>query len=224
MIQLSKRLETIFDMTSWAHLVCDVGCDHGHLSIALLQSGKAEYVIASDIGEGPLSSAGSNMSGLGLDGRFELVRSDGLSHLDTARQPDAVIIAGMGGFVMQQILSAGIEVARGCRELILSPQSNITEFRGFLSDEGFEILDERMVFEDGKYYTIEKVRYDTGLYQELTDIQKAMGPVLLEKRDPVFLEYLESSRDQILSFIGDVPKARADELQAYLDMIGEVID
>ena len=51
-----------------------------------------------------------------------------------------------------------------------------------------------------------------------------MGPVLLEKRDPVFLEYLESSRDQILSFIGDVPKARADELQAYLDMIGEVID
>ncbi len=211
-------------MASPADVICDVGCDHGLLSRALLERGKAGYVIASDIGEGPLAAARDNMSGLGLDGKYELVRSDGLSHLSGKKQPDTVIIAGMGGYVMGDILAGGMDIAKGCSELVLSPQSNIREFRSFLSDEGFAFLDERVVFEDGKYYVIEKVKYDTGLYKKLSDRETALGPVLLEKKTPEFIDYLRHQKQQIMSFIDDVPVERKDELDAFLEMIGGITD
>ena len=51
-----------------------------------------------------------------------------------------------------------------------------------------------------------------------------MGPVLLEKKTPEFIDYLRHQKQQIMSFIDDVPVERKDELDAFLEMIGGITD
>lgn len=131
--------------------VADVGCDHGYVSIYLVQRGIAESAIAMDVRKGPLSMAESNIAEFGLQGKAQVRLSDGLSELNEG-EADALVIAGMGGKLMISILEKKDLRTLGIRVAVLQPQSDIPEFRQYLRDKGYVILDERIVYEDGKYY------------------------------------------------------------------------
>ena len=131
--------------------VADVGCDHGYVSIYLVQKGIAESALAMDVRKGPLSMAESNIAEFGLQDKVKVRLSDGLSELNQG-EADALVIAGMGGKLMISILEKKDLRELGIRIAVLQPQSDIDEFRQYLRDKGYVILDEHMVFEDGKYY------------------------------------------------------------------------
>ena len=223
MITLSKRLSAIFEMTDPGELICDIGCDHGYLSIAFLESGKAGKVIASDIGKGPLDHAKRNMSEHGLEDRCDLVLSDGLSHLENCERTDAIVIAGMGGAVMLDILMSHVDVAKRAGELVLSPQRDVGDLRGRLFEEGFDIADEAMICEEDKYYPIIKFIYSPDPDRTYTEAEIEYGPVLTAKREPVFLEYLEKQRQQLLSFADRVPEERKRQIEHTIGLMEEVL-
>ena len=131
--------------------VTDVGCDHGYVSMYLVQSGIAKRAIAMDVRKGPLAMAAGNIESMGLSGSIETRLSDGLAQLNPG-EADSLVIAGMGGKLMISILEKKSLLDLGIRSAVLQPQSDIDEFRQFLRDNGFEIVDERIVLEDGKYY------------------------------------------------------------------------
>ena len=131
--------------------VADVGCDHGYVSIYLVQKGIAETAIAMDVRKGPLSMAENNVREYGLEEKIDLRLSDGLSLLNKD-EADALVIAGMGGKLMISILEKKDIRELGIKTAILQPQSDIPEFRQFLRDKGYLIENEKIVFEDGKYY------------------------------------------------------------------------
>jgi len=131
--------------------VADVGCDHGYVSIYLVQKGIAETAIAMDVRKGPLSMAENNIREYGLEEKIDLRLSDGLSLLNKD-EADALVIAGMGGKLMISILGKKDIRELGIKTAILQPQSDIPEFRQFLRDKGYLIENEKIVFEDGKYY------------------------------------------------------------------------
>ena len=54
---LDDRLRAVLELVPPGSRVADVGCDHARLTIALLQSGRCERVIASDLRPGPLQTA-----------------------------------------------------------------------------------------------------------------------------------------------------------------------
>ena len=150
-IVLSERLQMLSRMVTPGSRVADVGCDHGFLSIYLVQKGISPGVIAMDVREGPLAAAGEHVAAHGLGAYIETRISDGLKELKP-EEADTVVCAGMGGRLMKRILKENLNKAMLLNELVLQPQSELREFREFLRNTGFCITDEDMVQDEGKYY------------------------------------------------------------------------
>ena len=190
-IELSLRLRTIADMVSEGLRVADVGCDHAYISIYLLQSKRASQVTAMDIGRGPLEIARKNIAANGLEGKIRLLLSDGTLALEKD-WAEAVVIAGMGGILIRDIIAADIDRFRRLKEFILGPQSELQLLRGFLYQEGFTIISEKAVCEDGKFYPVIKAVPGESPMPE--DFALRYGPKLLENKNKILKKKLYMER------------------------------
>lgn len=152
-VSLSRRLEIIVELAGSGETVCDVGCDHAHVPIRLLQEGQYMRAIGMDVLPGPLGKAAGNLALYGMEDRIELRLSDGMDAL-CENEADTVVITGMGGTMMQEILLREPQKTRSVSKLVLGPQSDPDKVRLALRSLGFVIDEERITFEDGKYYTI----------------------------------------------------------------------
>lgn len=150
-MSLSKRMEHLIGLVPKGYRLADVGCDHGFVSIALIERGICTSVIASDVGKGPLSRAIQHIEEKGLQDRIQTRLSSGLDHLQED-EVDGCLIAGMGGPLMQDILQENLHKAKKMQFLVLQPQSEIPQFRYYLIQQGFMILRNEVLQEDGKYY------------------------------------------------------------------------
>lgn len=158
MIRLSKRLQAAADLVGECSTAADVGTDHGYIPVYLVAQGKAERAIAMDIKEGPLSRAREHIRQYGLEREIETRLSDGCLALKPG-EADVIVIAGMGGALMQRILRMGEDAAKAAGKLVLQPQSEIPAFREFVLGQGYQITAEDMVLEDGKYYPMMAVKF-----------------------------------------------------------------
>jgi len=187
-ISLSGRMEALVSMITPGNTLVDIGCDHAYISIAAVARNISPRVLAMDVRKGPLDIADRNIKDYGLEGRIETRLSDGFNKFIEGEAQTAVI-AGMGGMLIKDIIMADIDKVRSLDELILSPQSNIPEFRIFLSSNGFRIEDEIMVYDEDKYYIVMKVRNGE---QHLSKEESIFGPILITKKDLIFDSYLEN--------------------------------
>lgn len=154
-IPLSSRLLACCSFVAPGERVADIGCDHGYLGIYLLKNGIASSVIASDIRESPLQSAIFNSQKYGVGDKMAFYLSDGVRNIP--RDFDALVCAGMGGDTMVSILEAAPWLAGGQYRLILQCQSKTPMLRRYLSKNGWQIQEEK-VLKDGKFfYTVMEV-------------------------------------------------------------------
>lgn len=201
-MELSKRLAAVAGLVSRGNVVCDVGCDHGYVPIYLVQAHISPRVIAMDVRTGPLARAKEHIRMYGLEDYIETRLSDGLDALDFG-EADTLILAGMGGRLMEGILTRGLDKVRGMKELILQPQSEIRSFRGFLRREGLEIAEEDMVLEDGKFYPMMRVipgvagKQQREPAEEGNVLRDVYGGFLLEARHPVLKQYLDFQKEKL---------------------------
>lgn len=222
MVELSKRLQMIASFVNQGSKIADIGTDHGFLPIYLMQREQIAHAVAMDIRKGPLARAEEHILEAGLRDNIETRLSDGLDKL-TAGEADTVIIAGMGGPLMLEILHRGMHVVPSIKQFVLSPQSDWNGFRKGIRKMGFVQCREEMVFEDGKYYLITEVEYrpEGRAVAEHnpgdTELQDRFGPCLLEKKHPVLRGYLEWQRDilhGILHRLAESKAAKAGERDA----------
>ncbi|MCR4797136.1 MAG: class I SAM-dependent methyltransferase [Lachnospiraceae bacterium] len=198
MAVLSKRMEALYHMAGSGEVLADVGCDHGFLSIALCKDHRFSSAVAMDVREGPLSRAREHIAAAGLSQRIDCRLSDGLFALEE-KEADVILIAGMGGALMQRILIEGGSKAKQAKTLVLQPQSQIREFRYFLQEQGYVFLDEDAVFEDGKYYFLMQTASREALGERdcityHSEAEFAFGGCLMKKQHPVLLEYVEHEK------------------------------
>ena len=191
-IQLSKRLETVASFVENGSRIADVGCDHGYIPIYLMGKGIIPGAIAMDVNQGPLMRARAHIQEYGLGDYITTRLSDGVKALNPG-EADGVVIAGMGGPLMEKIITEGKVVLETVSYLILQPQSEIAHFRRFLHSAGYGIVQEEMVLEDGKYYPMMKVMQKEQHYER--EIEYLYGAELLKTKHPVLLQFLLKEKE-----------------------------
>ena len=195
-VQLSERLQAVVELVTKGQSVADVGCDHAYISIYMIEQGIAEHVIAMDVNRGPLQRAKENIRKYGMQDKIETRLSDGIMELKN-KEVHTVLIAGMGGPLMQQILLGNPSVLADVEELILQPQSEIAEVRRFLEQISFQIEKENMVLEDGKYYVMMRARRCPQVVPMNKEIQYRYGKYLIEHKNPILYQYLQKECRQL---------------------------
>ncbi|MCL2055104.1 MAG: class I SAM-dependent methyltransferase [Oscillospiraceae bacterium] len=154
-MKLDGRLEACAGFVT-GERVCDVGTDHGRLAAALLKSGRCKTAVASDLNKAPLSAAKATLERLGVSERAELVLSDGLLNIRLGGITD-IVIAGMGGELIAKILSE-----RACElggvNLVLQPMTKLSFLRAWLSENGFDIINEKEATARNRRYTVINAR------------------------------------------------------------------
>ncbi len=135
------------------NIVCDVGCDHGKLSLYLVQSGRANSIIATDINRQPLQKAVTLFADNNLSHTGQFILTDGLQGLTDTRDITHVVIAGLGGHTMAQVIEKAPFIRQQGTQLVLLPAQSGYFIRSFLYSNGYEIIQEKTVVEKGKYYS-----------------------------------------------------------------------
>lgn len=158
--------------------VADIGTDHALLPICLVERGHPR-ALASDINEGPCQRARINIYAHGLHGKIKVVCCPGLDAVDDFA-PDNIVIAGMGGEMISSILAASEYPKRSHCRLVLQPQSMQDVLRRYLSENGFVIDRETVVFDGGKYYQVIAAKYDGEVY-ELSEAEYKLGRLNLAR-------------------------------------------
>lgn len=156
MINLSKRLSAVAALVERGSAVADIGTDHGYIPVYLFQNGIIKRAVAADINSKPLSSCRALVKQEGLGGAIEARISDGLDSL-RPDEYDTVIIAGMGGEMIADILSRAESLED--KHIILNPMTHPEIARKFLYDNGYEIFTD-IIVADGRYhYSVFDARY-----------------------------------------------------------------
>lgn len=242
-MELSIRLSAVADLILPTETFADVGCDHGYLSIYLVQRNICQKVIAMDVRKGPLARAAQTIERFGCENVVETRLSDGIQKLALG-EADGFVCAGMGGRLVLQILHRDKEKVACMKQVILQPQSELWLVRRMLSRWGMEIETERMVFEEGKFYPMMRIRPNAAFANaepvcdekfltrfEQGDLklyaEELYGKLLLEEKDStlnLFLEKelkrLQQIRDGLLqNKQNDSGMARLAELEQEIKIV-----
>jgi tRNA (adenine22-N1)-methyltransferase len=185
-------MKAVVNLVQPCNSIADIGCDHGYVAIELVQSHICSHVIAMDINKGPLEKALANIRKQNMTDKIETRLSNGTKALNPS-EVDGIICAGMGGKLIISILEEGREVVSDMEQIILQPQSEIGDVRFYLRSNGFKIIQEDMVFEDGKYYPMMRAIKTYKNDDDKLDIEQIYdqyGRYLLEKAHPILKQYL----------------------------------
>lgn len=213
---ISDRLKTVAEMTTKGNIVADIGTDHGYVPIYLVENQMCEKVYAMDINDGPLKIAEKNIAMKNFSGNIETIKSDGMEKLQD-NMVQTVIIAGMGGELIVNILKRG-ESIRGIKELVLSPHRRADLVREYLLKKNWEITEEKMLIDSGKYYTVMKAKkcIEKISYKE-TEIK--YGRILLENKDMILKGYLEKEYSKFYDILNTMKKSNCENIRQIKQVI-----
>ena len=188
---ISDRLAAIAYMIDSNKVVFDVGSDHGLLPCFLVESNISNKVYAGDIAQGPLNNAIENIEKRGLQGKVIPVLSDGLAKAND--DVDVVVISGMGYHTIKHILDS-CDVSK-YQYILVQSNTDVELVRQYISEHMYTIEDERIIY-DGFYYQI--IKFSADMHDPYSDIEIKYGPILLKKKDHIFLNYLTDKRDKLI--------------------------
>lgn len=149
MIKLTERLQLMADQIEQNETMADIGTDHGFLPIYLWERRISPKVILADVSEGSLDKAYANGKQLYPDETFDLRLGSGLRVLKSS-EVDVIVIAGMGGILMTEILGEDLEKSKSFHKVIMQPRKGQGRLRWWLMRNGFQIVNEGLARE-GKF-------------------------------------------------------------------------
>ena len=225
-MELSKRLKRIAEHVDKCESVADIGTDHGYIPIYLVKEGICEKAIASDINKGPIEKAKVNVAFEGVSNKVKCLLGPGLNPLKVG-EVNGVILAGMGGNLTRDILLADMEKVKKYDFIILQPAQNPEVLREFLYKNDYEILDEDLIKDEGRFYELFKVKYNENSEKLVfeDELYYEVSSLLREKNHPLFKEFIEEKINRcetILSFIKEdteAAKKRKSDLEEKINKL-----
>lgn len=204
-IELSPRLRLVADLVPQGARLADVGTDHAYLPACLLLEGKIPWAIAADLRQGPLNRARATARQYGCGDKMAFRLCNGLAGIRPG-EVDTIVIAGMGGETIAQILEAAPWVWKERLPLILQPMSSLPELRAWLEQNGYAIAQERLAREGETLYVV--MRVTAGEMDPQTPGQLWAGR---QSRDPLRGKYLEQLERKLQRALDGMAKSRGEE-------------
>ena len=191
LLNLSTRLENIVSLCDSVKTIADIGCDHGYVSAELILSNKCDRVIAIDISEPSLNKAIRFCDSLNINNYISFRQGDGFKVIYKSDKVKQAIIAGMGGMEIINILeSKKIKL----KNFIFQPMRDVVKLREYLIDNHYKILFDYLVYEDGIYYNIIKVKKGSN---KLKPLEIYFGKDNFDWNAEVFKNYLLSEQEKL---------------------------
>lgn len=201
-----NRIDTLTELSKGIDTLLDIGTDHGYLILNTLKKGYVKKGIAADINEGPLLHAKRNIAIENLNDKVVFAKSNGFLNI---KDPfDGVCIAGMGVHLITGILSQPHEPAK---RYILQTNTKVVQLREYLSNNNFQIINEKVVYEKHYYIIIVAIKG----HQLLSKEDLLVGPIL--KNDPSAVKYYQKEVHKLENIISKVDSNKKNELIEELD-------
>lgn len=192
---LSPRLQAIANLIEPCHCMADIGTDHAYLPVWLCLNNRCHCAIAADINQGPLERAEATVHRFSMADRISLRLGSGADPL-TPGEADAIVIAGMGGLLIGELLKANPQVFKEAKQILLQPMSSIPELREELYRMGYTICQEILVPEEDKlYHILSVVQSPETAPRTHTDF--ILGKELCNQKPTHFPEYLNREKNRL---------------------------
>ena len=210
------RLEEIIKLIDEYSIVADIGTDHGIVPYELVKSAKAKKVIASDISEKSLDKLREKLDYLDEPEKIVLNVSDGLDNLNEY-QVDTIIISGMGGNLIVDILNKNLDIAKSANCLILGANNSLALLRRFLHENSFEIIEEVDLFENDKYYQIIKAKVGKQLF--VNEYEYEFGKYLIDNKSEYLKKYINQQIENKNNILSNLSDKNSDSVKSAIENI-----
>ncbi|MEC2054312.1 tRNA (adenine(22)-N(1))-methyltransferase TrmK [Peribacillus psychrosaccharolyticus] len=223
--KLSERLERVSIHIPKDSILADIGSDHAYLPCYAIEQGLAARAIAGEVSEGPFQSACSQVKQTELDEVIEVRKGDGLDVLQEG-EATCITICGMGGALISQILDRGKTKLSKVERLILQPNIAANIVRNWLKENGWELVGEDIVEEDGKIYEILIAEQGEPLRPYGDQIENGLlfGPFLLAEQSDVFKKKWNFEKSHWERILRQMPeKGENQETEAKREQLIQLI-
>ena len=187
-MQLDARLAALAAFVPHGTTVADIGGDHAYLAATLVMEGIAPRAVVGDLSAGACAAARRTVGAQRLTREIDVRQGDGLSVLAPG-EAEAIVIAGMGGVLITEILAGAPDVLTHVQTLVLQPMNSAAKLRRWLYGNGWNIVDETLARVGGHIYEI--IRAARGSAEQPDEVLLHIGAKLFEKRDPLLREHIE---------------------------------
>ncbi|GGE31492.1 tRNA (adenine(22)-N(1))-methyltransferase [Streptococcus himalayensis] len=217
--QISKRLATVGSFVPQGARLVDIGSDHAYLPIALVQKGQIKAAIAGEVVAGPYQSACQNVAEHSLQDKIEVRLANGLAAFEVLDQMDTLVVAGMGGRLISEILAADEEKLSTLKRLILQPNNHEDRLRSWLHEHGWVLIAEEILEEAGKVYEIMVAEKGS---QTLSSQEVCFGPYLLKEKSAIFQQKWQKEQEKLSQALARIPATHELERQVLTQKIQEI--
>lgn len=229
MIQLSKRLQMVAEFVEENAVLADIGSDHAYLPTYLVKKGVIQKAIAGEVVKGPYESAVKNVKRENVADEITVRLANGLQAIHEDDGVNTVTIAGMGGPLIAKILDEGKSKLTSVKRLVTQPNIHAAAIREWAILNEWKIIDEKILKEDDKIYEIVVLEKGTGTY---TDLERLLGPVLMQEKNLVFHEKWQREVKQWKQILTSLESASQDatvqekrtQLLKQIEMVEEVLN
>lgn len=222
MLDLTPRLRGICDLITSSDTVADIGCDHAYVAITLIEEKRAKRVIACDIKKGPLEIAKENIKKYKKEDSIITRLGSGLDPIEE-NEADTIIIAGMGGELIENIVRENINKAKNTH-LVLQPMNSQETLRHYLIENGFIIEKEDIKTEDFKVYNILSVK--TGIMKPFEKEIEYHIPKYLKDNEN-YIPLFEKKKREFEKVINGLEKSKdvdIEKLKLYKELYNQLLE
>jgi tRNA (adenine22-N1)-methyltransferase len=217
-IKLDNRLSAVAGLVRNGKRVADIGTDHGYLVAYLVENNICPSGIAADLRKGPLENARQTVIQQGLSDKIELILSDGLQNIPE-NSCDDIVIAGMGGNLIAEILEKAPWVKNENIHIVAQPMTHAEVLRQWFIDNGFTIIKEKTASDGKRFYCIISAEY-TGKTEKYSEGYIYTGEIRPESdTDIKYLEKIFTALTKKYNALVKANKEDTDNLKIVIDEI-----
>ena len=221
-IKLSKRLKAVADYVDKGARLADIGSDHSYLPTYLVQKNEVEFAVAGEVVKGPFEIAKNHVAQANLKENIQVRLANGLAAIENVDKIDTIVIAGMGGILISEILEAGKGKLSSVKRLILQANNHGDTLRQWLIEHQFVIKAEQILLEAGKFYEIIVAEPTTNEHPVLSANDLLFGPFLSKEKSVIFQQKWQKELNTLNKIIDRLPDEQTEKREEVLTEIAKI--